>query len=115
MSNVVVFPKAKKGSPANSMDEILENIEATRKEQIEMLVGETLGDVFAYCRQEGFDLTSVPCIKTTALVVESLRAALYNTCNLPHALHDVAEKMFFCEEEALQQTERIVEYDEYED
>lgn len=115
MSNVVVFPKAKKGSPANSIDEILENIEATRREQIEMIIGETLSDVFAYCRQEGFNLTDDHCVKTSALVVESLRAALYNTCNLSHALHDVAEKLFFCEEEALQQTERIVEHDEYED
>lgn len=112
MNNVIVFPKAKKGAPANSIDEILENVEMARREQIEMLIDDTLSFVFSRCYQEGFDLTEDRCIKTTALVVESLRAALYNTCSLKHSLHDVANQLFVSEAEAQAQTERILESDE---
>lgn len=114
MSNVIVFPKAKKGAPANSIDEILENVEMARREQVEMLIDDTLSFVFSRCYQEGFDLTEDRCVKTTALVVESLRAALYNTCNIRHSLHDVAEQLFANEAEAQAQTERIRDTEEAE-
>lgn len=109
MNNVIVFPKAKKGAPANSIDEILENVEQARREQVEMLIDETLSMVFGRCYQEGFDLTDDRCIKATALVVESLRASLYKTSGLPHTLHDIADQMFVNEEEAVAQTERILD------
>lgn len=112
MNNVIVFPKAKKGAPANSIDEILENVEMARREQIEMLIDDTLSFVFSRCYQEGFDLTEDRCVKTTALVVESLRAALYKTCNINHSLHDVANQLFVNEAEAQAQTERIMESDD---
>lgn len=112
MNNVIVFPKAKKGAPANSIDEILENVEMARREQIEMLIDDTLSFVFSRCYAEGFDLTEDRCVKTTALVVESLRAALYNTCNIKHSLHDVANQLFVNEAEAQAQTERIMESDD---
>ena len=118
MNNVIVFPRAKKGAPANSIDEILENVEMARREQIEMLIDDTLSFVFSRCYAEGFDLTDDNCIKTTALVVESLRAALYNTCNIKHSLHDVANQLFVNEAEAHAQTERLLtdeSYEEYED
>lgn len=112
MNNVIVFPKAKKGAPANSIDEILENVEMARREQIEMLIDDTLSFVFSRCYQEGFDLTEERCIKTTALVVESLRAALYNTCAMNHSLHQVAEQLFVDQADAHAQTERILESEE---
>lgn len=118
MSNVIVFPKAKKGAPANNIDEILENVEMARREQVEFIIDETLSMVFSRCYQEGFDLTSDRCIKTTALVVESLRAALYNTAGIGHSLHDVAEQLFTNEAEAQAQTERLLTDDsdeEYDD
>lgn len=114
MSNVIVFPKAKRGAPANNIDEILENVEMARREQIEFIIDETLSYVFERCYQEGFDLMENQCLKPTAMVVESLRAALYKTAKMEHALHDVAEKMFLSEEEAAAQTERIVLDDECE-
>lgn len=109
MNNVIVFPRAKKGAPANNIDEILENVEMARREQIEFLIDETLAIVFGRCYQEGFDLTQDRCVKTTALVVESLRAALYNTSGIGHALHDVANQLFVNDAEAAAQTERIMD------
>jgi len=115
VNNVIVFPKAKKGAPANSIDEILDNIEQARKEQVEMLIDETLAMVFGRCYQEGFDLTDDRCLKATALVVESLRASLYKTSGLTHTLHDIAEQMFASEEEAALQTERILDNEQGDD
>lgn len=108
MSNVIVFPKAKRGTPANNIEEILENVEMARREQIELIIDKTLSYVFECCYQEGFDLMENKCLKSTAMVVESLRAALYNTAKMEHSLHDVAEKMFVSEQEAAAQTERIL-------
>jgi hypothetical protein len=112
VNNVIVFPKGKKGAPVSSIDEILENVGLARREQIEMLIDGTLSFVFSQCYQEGFNLTEDRCIKTTALVVESLRAALYNTCNMEHSLHSVAEQLFKDETEAQAQTDRIMESDD---
>ena len=107
MSNVIVFPKAKKGAPANNIDEILENVEIARREQVEFLIDETLSYVFSKCYDEGFDLTQDTCVKTTALVVESLRAALFKTAGITHGLHEVANQIFLSEAEAAAQTEKI--------
>jgi hypothetical protein len=112
VNNVIVFPKTKKGTPANSIDEILEKVGDARREHIEMLIDATLANVFSHCYQEGFDLTEDRCVKTTALVVESLRAALYNTCNMEHSLHGFAEQLFVDETQAQAQTERIMESDD---
>jgi hypothetical protein len=112
VNNVIVFPRSKKGAPANSIDEILENVEQARREQVEMLIDDTLSFVFSRCYAEGFDLTDDKCIKTTGLVVESLRAALYKTCNISHTLHSVADEIFVDEKDAAVQTERILDSDQ---
>ena len=112
MNNVIVFPRSKKGAPANSIDEILENVEQARREQVELLIDDTLSFVFSRCYAEGFDLTDDRCVKATALVVESLHASLYKTSGIPHTLHDVADQMFVDEKEAVAQTERILDSDQ---
>ena len=94
MSNVIAFPKAKKDSPPITMAELEAKVSETRREHIEFLLDETLSFVFSRCYDEGFDLGQEDCIKTTALVVESLRAGLLNTVGIQHPLHDVAEMMF---------------------
>jgi hypothetical protein len=108
VSNVVVFPRSKQGAPANSIDEILENMEVVRKEQVEMLIDETLSYVFSRCYQEGYDLSADDCVKPTAMVVESLRAALYKTVGMSHPLHDTADKIFVDDNEAAAQAEKMM-------
>lgn len=112
MNNVIVFPRVKKGAPANNIEEIMENVEMARREQVEFLIDDTLSMVFSRCYSEGFDLTQDSCIKTTALVVEALRAALFNTAGINHALHAVANEIFVDEAEAVAQTERILDSDQ---
>jgi hypothetical protein len=94
MSNVIAFPKAKRDSPPQSMEELLENVEFTRKEHIEYVMDEVLSFAFSRVYDEGFDLGQEDCLKTTALLVESFRSALYNTCGLHHPFHEMANDVF---------------------
>lgn len=94
MSNVVLFPKQKKDTPPLTIEQLYENVEGTRREHIEFMLDEVLSFVFQRCYEEGFDLGGDHCMKTTALVVESLRAGLYNTVGIQHPLHQVAETLF---------------------
>ena len=94
VDNVIVFPKAKRGAPANSIDEILENVETARKEQVEFLLDEVLSGVFERCFFEGFKLADDSNTKPTAMLIECFRAALYKTVGIFHPLHAVADSMF---------------------
>ena len=71
--NVVIFPKAKRGTPPQTMEELLETVETTRKEHAEFLMDDILSFVFSRCYEEGFDLNQDHCLKSTALLVESFR------------------------------------------
>ena len=112
-NNVVLFPKAKRGTPPQTLEELIENVSEARKEHIEFVIDESLAYVFGRCYEEGFDLNQDHCLKTTALIVEALRAGLYMTVHLDHPLHAPAESMFVMENELpLSQEETIVEESE---
>lgn len=78
------------------------SVEETRREHAEYLLDETLSFLFGRCQEEGFDLTSDKCAKTTALLVESYKAALYKSVGIEHPLQFVAEE-FFIEESKLEE------------
>lgn len=94
MSNVVIFPKQKKDAPPITMEEIYENVAEARREHIEFLLDDVLAFAFQRCYEEGFNLGNDDCLKSTALLVESFRAGLYNTVGIPHPLHTTAETIF---------------------
>lgn len=94
MSNVIAFPKAKRDTPPQSMEELLENVEFTRREHVEYVMDEVLSFAFSRVYDEGFDLGSEDCLKTTALLVESFRSALYKTVGLDHPFHIMADDVF---------------------
>lgn len=98
-NNVVMFPKSKKNSPPQTMEELLETVESTRKEHAEYLIDGVFSFVFSRCYDEGFDLNSDTCMKSTAMLIETFRAALYGAVGVHHPLHDVAEEMFISEED----------------
>lgn len=92
--NVVVFPKQKKGSAPLTMEEVYQAALENRKDHIEYLIDEVLSDAFIYVREAGFDMGEEKCTKTTAMVIESLRSALYQSAGIFHPLQPVAEMMF---------------------
>jgi hypothetical protein len=94
MSNVVSFPKGKRNSPPQTLDEIVEQVELVRKEHIEVVIDDALAFVFSRLYEDGFDLGREECIKTTSMLIETLRSTMYMSVNLSHPLHDLAERMY---------------------
>jgi hypothetical protein len=98
MNNVIAFPRGKKNSPPQSMEEVMESVEAVRKEHIEFLVDECCSFLFGRLLDEGFDLGDEDMTKPTLLVIESLKAALYAASGLEHPLHYFADQVLRVEE-----------------
>ena len=93
-SNVIAFPKAKKNHPPQSIDEVIETVVSSRKEHVEMFLEGVLPLIFSNAYDFGLDLSKPECNKPTALFIESLKAALYSSCNLDHVLHEFSEQAF---------------------
>lgn len=106
--NVVMFPKAKRDSPLNTREEVEAKVVEGRKEHVEYIIDETLSFVFSRCYEEGFNLNNDDCFKTTGMLVESMRAALFKSVGIIHPLHIVAEELFVSDEDAIEQTENIM-------
>jgi hypothetical protein len=106
--NVVMFPKAKKDSPLNTREEVEAKVIEGRKEHIEYIIDETLSFVFLRCHEEGFNLNTDDCLKTTGMLVETMRAALLKSVGISHPLHLVAEELFFSDEDAIEETENTM-------
>lgn len=106
--NVVMFPRAKRDIPPQTRDEVEAKVIAARKDHIEYVIDETLSFVFGRCYEEGFDLNKENCFKSTGMLVEAMRAALYNSINMNHPLQKIAEELFVSDAEAIEQTENIM-------
>jgi hypothetical protein len=106
--NVVMFPRAKRDSPLHTREEVQAKVVEARKEHAEFIIDETLSFVFSRCYEEGFNLNNDDCFKSTGMLVEAMRAALFNSVGLYHPLHKVADELFVSDEEALEQTENIM-------
>lgn len=97
--NVIAFPKGKRGSPPQSIEETMASIEAIRTEHIEFLVDECCTFLFGRLIDEGFDLADDSITKHTALLVESMKSALSASVGISHPLQTLADKMFLYESE----------------
>lgn len=97
--NVIAFPKGKRGSPPQSIEESMASIEAIRTEHIDFLVDECCSFIFGRLLDEGFDLGDDSITKHTALLVESMKSALSASVGINHPLQQLAEKMFLYDSE----------------
>jgi len=97
--NVVMFPRAKRDSPLNTREEVEAKVIKARKEHVEYVIDETLSFVFSRCYEEGFNLNTDDCFKTTGMLVESMRAALLKSVGIRHPLHEVAEELFLVDDD----------------
>jgi len=93
MTNVVKFPKQKKNSPPQSMEELLEGVEETRKEHVEFLLDEILSNSFRILYEEGFDLGKDECVNSTAFMIEAFKAAIYRSVGIEHTLQEIADQV----------------------
>lgn len=92
--NVVVFPRSKRDTPPQSIEEIVEKRQEIQKEHIEFVIDEALAACFSFCYNEGFDVSSNECTKATGLFVEALRATLFKSVGFQHPLHELADSLF---------------------
>lgn len=92
--NIVMFPKAKRGIPPQSLEELKSNVENIRKEHVEFAIDEGVSALFGALYEEGFDLSSDELVKPTGLVIECVRSAMYAAIGLPHPLQSIAEAMY---------------------
>lgn len=93
-SNIITFPKVKKNHPPQSIDEVMEIVVSSRKEHVDIFMENILPVVFSSAADFGFDLAKEESTKSTALFVESLKSALYDTCGIEHVLQEFAEQSF---------------------
>jgi hypothetical protein len=93
-TNVILFPTQRRGAPPQSLEEVLENVETARKEHVEFLIDEIAPAIFNRVYEEGFDLGHEDNTKITGMLVECLRAALYNAVGIDHPLMSVADQLF---------------------
>lgn len=93
MTNVVQFPKQKRNSPPQTMEELLGTVEETRKEHVEYLLDEILSNSFRILYEEGFDLGSDHCVNSTAFMVEAFKAAIYRSVGIEHTLQEIADQV----------------------
>lgn len=93
-SNIIAFPKVKRNHPPQSIDEVMEIVISSRKEHVEIFLENILPLIFSSAADFGFDLSKEESTKSTALFVESLKSALYDTCGIEHILQDFAEQSF---------------------
>lgn len=99
MTNVVKFPKQKKNSPPQSMEELLEGVEETRKEHVEFLLDEILSNSFRILYEEGFDLGKDECVNSTAFMIEAFKSAIYRSVGIEHTLQEIADQVMLVTED----------------
>lgn len=92
-NNVILFPKEKKNSPPQTMEELLGSVEETRKEQVEYLLDEILSNSFRILYEEGFDLGKDECVNSTAFMIEAFKSAIYRSVGIEHTLQEIADQV----------------------
>lgn len=108
-NNVIVFPKMKRDTPPQSLEELHEKRETVKREHAEMVLDDVMSNVFYHLSEEGFDMSDDDCIKTTALLIESMRSAMYKSVDIFHPLHDIADSMFQYESQVEEEAETQIE------
>lgn len=99
--NVIPFPKYKKNTPPQTIEELIESIEVVRKEHIEYIIDETVGTLFNRCFEDQISISNKEFIKSVLLVEESLRSLLYAATDMDHPLQMISETMFVLEGEEI--------------
>ena len=97
MSNVVSFPKSKKNIPPQTFEELVNVVQAVRKEHIDFIIEDFMNYFMVRAVEEGFDLTKDDCMKTTIFMVEAIKSALYATVKIEHKFQEIAEDLFVIE------------------
>lgn len=93
-NNVVAFPKPKRNSPPQTMDEMLSSVDSVREMHIHSIADEVIEFALIRSYEEGFQVDNPDIIKSVNLVYDSVIAVLNRAVDIPHALHEVADNFY---------------------
>jgi hypothetical protein len=96
MTNVVFFPKEKRGSPPQTMEEVQDTVEMVRHVHVEETMQILAGSIFDNLALSGFNFNPDDDFytKDVALAFEALKSMLYKYHGMEYPIQDIAEKNF---------------------
>lgn len=96
MSNVVQFPKEKKGSPPQTLEEVHDNMEIVRHVHVDETMSLLTNVIFDNLALSGFNFTpeDESYVKDVALAFEALTSMLYKYHRMDYRLQGVADELF---------------------
>ena len=93
MSKVTVFPRPYRGAPVQSLEEVFERVESSRKEHIDYIACEVADILMSYAADEGFDISSEHCLKDFIVVLEAMKSVMAKSNGLHHPMQDMIENL----------------------
>lgn len=96
MTNVVLFPKEKRGTPPQTMEEVHENLEAVRHIHVEETLQLLTGVIFDNLSMAGFNFVpeDESYLKDVALTFEAMKSMLYKYHGIDYPMQEFAENIF---------------------
>lgn len=91
--NVVIFPKGKLNHPPQTLEELRSTVDETRRGHIDYVVDNIVEMIFDITYHEGFDLHQDDKIETVVFMVEAIKAAIMDSKDMFHPLHEIAYEM----------------------
>ena len=92
--NVILFSKFKKDSPPQTIEEIADKVNQTRKDAIDGVMIDLVPDFIHVFGSYGIDVTSNEYIKDVAMVMESVKAMVTRQYGLDHPFHKMVDTIF---------------------
>lgn len=92
--NVILFPKFKKDSPPQSVEDIVDQIAQTRKDHVDSVLNDLIPEFMHLFASYGVDVSSENYVKDAAMIVESMKAMLHRQFNLDHPFHKMVDNLF---------------------
>lgn len=89
---MVTLPVVKRPTPASSMEDVHERVEAARNEEIIMIVQGLMNYLMPKIMSEGYDVGNPDCMKDYYLVCESLHGLLCRSVNMYHPIHELIDE-----------------------
>lgn len=96
--NVIVFPKGKKNTPPQSVEELLNSVEEIQREHIEYIAENAVGHAVQYMYDEGFEVQNAQSALLIGLLMDNIKAIMLTAKGKKHPMSDVAYNYFKTEE-----------------
>lgn len=92
--NVVVFPKAKRETPPQSIEDIMDSVQKMREMRTEEILYTITPMIISQLLDNGVNIEDEDCSKSIALLFESIKALIYKSFKMNHPLHEFSSSVF---------------------